>query len=567
MSFQNTSPMSPPSVSMPPPPGSAPPPSSLARAMAQTANELMVVYFTASIAALAVIVIISNLASNLLMSFRSQGKGLFGRRTVAATRFIRSGLLHRVSFFNTLGHALVFAAYFIINIALTLQNMDLSQSRNWAKRMGWIATCNIALIMFLALKNTPLAFLTAYSYERLNILHQAAGYCTVFFTILHALLWIVTWAESGHLQGLLELDNVMGIVAGFAMLSILSTALILKRVRYEAFYIVHITMVALILITAGMHRPDLVTKSTYVTIFAACIWFSDRIFRGTRMLWYSFSNRATIHPLPQGGVRIVMRRTPWRAVAGAHVFLWIPKVRAIETHPFTIVSTNPLELVISPQDGFTQDLYSLTSKSPGAVLRASCDGPYGTIPNFAKFDHVILVAGGSGATFTMGVALNLTGKMSPGGARPVIHFIWVIRDQKMQSWFEKELAELAASPLVNLTIYLTRSMSASTQKTKLASNTIVAQAQSFEKSETDPGRSASGNCSPTAPEPTIPMRLGRPDMSTAIRSIVSGTAEDERMIVAACGPIGLMRDVRDVAGDLVVDLGRSVTFHSEQFGW
>lgn len=281
------------------------------------------------------------------------------------------------------------------------------------------------------MKNTPLAFLTAYSYERLNILHQAAGYCTVFFTILHALLWIVTWTENGHLQGLVEVDNVMGIVAGFAMLSILSGALVLKRVRYEAFYIVHITMVALILITAGMHRPDLVTKSTFVTIFAASIWFLDRILRGTRMVWYSFGNRATIHPLPQGGVQIVMHRTLWRAVPGTHVFLWIPRVRAIETHPFTIVSTNPLELVVSAQDGFTQDLFSLASKSPGAILRASCDGPYGTIPNFGKFDHVVLIAGGSGATFTLGVALNLVHQMSPGGARPIIHLIWVIRDQGM----------------------------------------------------------------------------------------------------------------------------------------
>jgi hypothetical protein len=40
-----------------------------------------------------------------------------------------------------------------------------------------MAVCNIALITFLALKNTPLACLTAFSYVRLNCLHHAAGYC------------------------------------------------------------------------------------------------------------------------------------------------------------------------------------------------------------------------------------------------------------------------------------------------------------------------------------------------------------------------------------------------------
>jgi len=78
-------------------------------------------------------------------------------------------------------------------------------------------------------------------------------------------------------------------------------------------------------------------------------------------------------------------------------------------------------------------LFSLASKSPGALLRASCDGPYGTLPNFARFDHVVLVAGGSGATFTIGVALDLIHKLSSNAAKPVIHFIWVIRDDGKSS--------------------------------------------------------------------------------------------------------------------------------------
>jgi predicted ferric reductase len=224
------------------------------------------------------------------------------------------------------------------------------------------------------------------------------------------------------------MDQIMGIVAGFAMIIIFATALTLRILRYEAFYVIHVTMFMVILVTVSLHRPDLPTKSTYITIFAACTWFSDRVARGVRMAWYFVNNRATIYPLPRGGVRIVMARSPWRAIPGTHIFLWIPKVRSTETHPFTIVSTNPLEVVVSSQDGFTKDLFSLASKSPGALLSASCDGPYGTLPNFAKFDHTILIAGGSGATFTIGVALNLVHKLPSDVHKPVVHFIWVIRD-------------------------------------------------------------------------------------------------------------------------------------------
>jgi predicted ferric reductase len=285
----------------------------------------------------------------------------------------------------------------------------------------------------LALKNTPLAFLTAYSYERLNILHQAAGFCTVFFALLHSVLYIVTLARLRSLSFLRERTQIMGVVAGFAILSILATTLILRRIRYEPFYVVHIVMFMLVIIAVGMHRPELQTKSIYIIIFSACIWFSDRLLRGTRMIWNAISNRASIYPLPQEGVHVVMRRTPWRAVPGTHIFLWIPKVRAIETHPFTIVSTNPLEVVMSAQDGFTRGLFSLASKAPGALLTAACDGPYGTLPKFEKYDHVILIAGGSGATFTIGVALNLIHNTPSSGAKPLIHFIWVIRNQGKRS--------------------------------------------------------------------------------------------------------------------------------------
>ena len=48
-----------------------------------------------------------------------------------------------------------------------------------------LATANIAFLFFLALKNTPLGILTSWTYERLNVLHQVAGYITVLLSVLH----------------------------------------------------------------------------------------------------------------------------------------------------------------------------------------------------------------------------------------------------------------------------------------------------------------------------------------------------------------------------------------------
>lgn len=294
-----------------------------------------------------------------------------------------------------------------------------------------MTSCNVGLIIFLSLKNTPLAFLTAYSYERLRILHSVAGFTTIIYMAIHAIVYTSALAEEDHLEELIEKNQIMGIVAGLSMIIILVSVLFLRRMRYEVFYIIHVVFAMLVVITAAMHRPAVSKRAVLIMIVAGALWMSDRILRLGRLLWFSYGNNVTVTPLPQGGMRLTLRRSSWRAVPGSHVFLWIPSIRAAETHPFTVVSTNPIELVVKAHDGFTRDLLAYAEKNPGAALRASIDGPYGTLPNFMNFDRVVLVAGGSGASFTFGVALNIARRFSPQATRPIIDFIWVVREHGM----------------------------------------------------------------------------------------------------------------------------------------
>jgi len=160
------------------------------------------------------------------------------------------------------------------------------------------------------------------------------------------------------------------------------------------------------------------------------MWACDRILRGCRIIWYCFGNYATINPLPHGGTQIILNRSPFGAVPGSHLFLWIPSIRLVETHPFTIVSSSvsTLELVVAAYDGFTNDLHQYAKKNPGASLRASVDGPYGTIPNLAKSaDKAILIAGGSGATYTFGIALEMLKNLGDS-TKTTIEFIWAVKE-------------------------------------------------------------------------------------------------------------------------------------------
>jgi predicted ferric reductase len=232
--------------------------------------------------------------------------------------------------------------------------------------------------------------------------------------------------------------NVNGMVAGSAMVVILATAIFLRKGQYEAFHIIHITMAALILITAAMHRPDIPMVGKIVVI-AASLWIADRALRLLKLAFYGFGNTATLTPLPHGGTRIALRKPPMGAAPGTHCFLWIPGVRATESHPFTILSTTPFEMVVAAHDGFTRDLYTHARENPGQVLKASVDGPYGTVPDFTLYSKVLLIAGGSGASFACGIAVDLLRRLGDSTST-TIEFVWVVKEQGKSQCLHVELA-------------------------------------------------------------------------------------------------------------------------------
>jgi len=254
--------------------------------------------------------------------------------------------------------------------------------------------------------------------------------------MIHVFIHMIVFVKyfSGpKLYILLEHENIYGMVAGASMFVTVMAAITLRRVRYELFYITHVVMFIIIVVMAGMHRPHLAEKALIITIVAGSIWAADRLLRGSRILWYSRGNRATITPLPNGGTRIVLSRSPSRAIPGNHCFVWIPKIRLLETHPFTIVSTTPtsLELVVAAYDGFTNDLHNYAIANPGVTLQASVDGSYGVTPNFANTaDKIIFVAGGSGATFTFGVVLDTLKKLG-ASTKTTIDFVWCVKEHGM----------------------------------------------------------------------------------------------------------------------------------------
>lgn len=131
---------------------------------------------------------------------------------------------------------------------------------------------------------------------------------------------------------------------------------------------------------------------------------------------------------------VKLQRLIVRARAGQFVFLSVPALGRLQSHPFTIIVNNPPKFIIDRQHGITSKLYETAIKQSEVSLNARVDGPYGSLPDFAKYDKVILIAGGTGATFTfviLGQLLEEWAKKEAGSNeatnKRMVEFVWVVR--------------------------------------------------------------------------------------------------------------------------------------------
>ena len=332
--------------------------------------------------------------------------------------------------------------YLIANAVLCSTILALHRVNHFASRFGWyvyffsflspayhlrellsrltrlhrMAAANMALCVFLGLKNTPLVFITPLSHIELNTCHRIVGYMTAFQVLLHAILYTVHFGRGGRWEKLLEAGNVEGIPAGVAMFILLMG--IFRHNRYELFYISHVLGFVTAVVLVGLHRPDWAKKLPIVALFTASLWVLDRFIRAARLSYNLLSNEIRCYPLPDGGTRLVLKKpSAGAALPGSHCFLWVPGIRFFQTHPFSIVSISPsgLELVVKSHRGFTKAINEFAKEHPGRATWASVDGPYGSVPDTAHYDKLVLIAGGSGAAFTFGLinrALHTSGAMA-----------------------------------------------------------------------------------------------------------------------------------------------------------
>ncbi|UPK94885.1 hypothetical protein LCI18_005820 [Fusarium solani-melongenae] len=473
----------------------------------------------------------------------------------------------------SLGHGTLLLAYLGLNVGFIFVYTDTSflPLRNVvAARTGWLAVANIVLTVFFSLKNTPLGYLTGVSYERLNILHRISGLTTFLLVVVHAASYSSIFLDQQNAARLRVREEIFGIVAGFSLLTVVMAALTLQRRRYELFYVLHVIFFIVSLVFISLHHPTAAERVIIAMGLAAGMWFLDRLVRASRLVYHGINNTATLQPLLNGGTRVILNKKLLGANPGEHAFLWIPGIRRFETHPFTIASAQPLEFVVASQDGFTRDLHQYALKNPGAILRASVEGPYGQIPDPARYDKVVIFAGGSGGSFAFGSALRLL-QASEGSNKTDATLVWSMRNSALLEWFSAHLRDVSHSPGFKTSIHITGEKEVEKLSNRSGLGTADGSEGALVLEDSLGDESAIELSSMAGDQPSYihgaSVHYQRPNVNDFVAQAVDGMASGQRVLVIACGPTGLLNEVRSAATSRMVPGGPHVSLHCEQFGW
>ncbi|KZS95926.1 iron reductase [Sistotremastrum niveocremeum HHB9708] len=370
-----------------------------------------------------------------------------------------------------LGQLIILVAYMAILVVCIVMRAPLTDNPN---RAGFIALAQLPLVFAFATKNSILTLLLGQGYEKLNFIHRWGGRGMFLSATIHGSLWI-----RNHLiynvQIIGSTKETLGVIA-YALLGIivLTSLKPVRQYAYQLFFFFHIVAVVTFFVVVNYHTPYSIPW-----IYPPIAFYGLDVL--VRMLRYRIKD--AVLDAPDNQMTIVkVENCDGGWIAGQHVRLRVFfSGRIFESHPLTILnapssvscfsSTQRGSLVLGARvcgdwsKALNAHAMSDKEKSSARVV-VMVDGPYGgSTIDAGEYEQALLVAGGSGATFTLGILDDLVGRIvklgRKGGEKTTrIEFAWCIRSFGALFWFAPMLRDIAtlakdSSVQLHITVFVT----------------------------------------------------------------------------------------------------------------
>ncbi|KZT05108.1 iron reductase [Laetiporus sulphureus 93-53] len=380
----------------------------------------------------------------------------------------------------SLGQALLVAGYLACAITCMTLHVPLITNPN---RAGFLALAQFPVVFLFATKNSVLSLLLGpgNGYERLNFLHRWAGRGMLIGGLLHGALWI-----RNHLVYDIPIIGQQKETSGVAALGVLcilalTSLRLVRRYLYEFFFITHVLGYVAFTITICYH-----TTYAYTWIYAPLAFYGLDMF--LRLLRYRIKD-ATLVPVDGGMTLIHVHDCVEGWQPGQHVRLRVFfSGRFFESHPLTIINapsslscaqTPTLALSARVRGDWTRALnrYAMKERDrlgksekdgqPGVAVQVMLDGPYGGCGvDLGRYECAFLIAGGSGASFTLSLLDDIVARCvklgrSGGEKTTRVEFVWYIPSTECAEWFYLMLTEIVevtdgTSLDLHISIFITR---------------------------------------------------------------------------------------------------------------
>ncbi|ETI23898.1 hypothetical protein G647_05705 [Cladophialophora carrionii CBS 160.54] len=536
-----------------------------------------------------------------------------------------------------LGRCLLLLAYWAMILTMLWSNVILAPSASdyayrWeivGFRAAWVSITQLPLIYILSGKANVITMLTGISYERLNWLHRWVGR-TIFLTlIVHWAYFFTEWSIADFVS--FELKIMPMVKYGFGAWATLGWMVItgfgfFRNLSYELWFLQHLAAALVLLWLVHKHVPS---YAAYNVWFAVGVIVFDRLVRTVMSLVINLhlipskaqnsspgrriGYEAEVTSLSNEFLLVKVRNVGFSWRPSQHVYLSIPRAGVFEAHPFTIASvpssisgadgSNDVQLYLRVHNGFTKRLQRQCQRqlTPRAFL-SFISGPWGNPPSLERFESMVFVAAGNGASFTLPMFQHAV--MKNNNVRR-ISFVWIFRQPEQLDWFKEQLLSALTlarqrSIKVNIHAFITGSARDSVQ-TPSERNSLLGQRSnpdpsrdeksangllsSVEKSESidlsikkgDAGivrenSVSSASSSLMSEQPMISINYGRPDPDSLIRPIVEEAWGETGII--ACGGSHFTGQMRNCVASLSDERGvhkgtgaQGIYLFCETYGW
>ncbi len=472
-----------------------------------------------------------------------------------------------------------------------------------------MAASQLPLQYLLALKYlNPFAFVFGASHEQVNRYHRVLGRIVYGLFCAHAGLYLNYFVGVGVPASRFVAPVVLAGFTALALFSLMNWSAVaaVRRYSYRLFFVAHLAAAFALPPVIFFHaRPARLYAAEALLVFVADLVCRKAIF--------TVASQATLEPIP--GTALIRLSAPlpyhrasrFRDLPGAHVYLSLPADADVDPkplvlpflhNPFTVAAVNeetgditlvarrragPMTAILAQLAGLSapeRSSSSSTSKPEAGKLAVNIEGPYGAaahFPNLAggRFDRVLLVAGGVGATFAVPIYRALVHD-SPAAK---VSLVWAVRSAGDATWAVVDDGQAQAQAPAQT----------ADGKSLLADDNVhifltgdLLDSAAPARSPPGPSPSASGAARSSAADGEVEMSAlhrdrhrnryaalrnnrRRPDLKKVVDDAFKH-GNEERVAVLVCGPDEMARETREHVRHWVMK-GRSVWFHSESFGW